>query len=83
MVPDCDLYLLLRTPGGQGRSPWKNDIPAYLFLGGLAAGSSLLAAGAGLHRRPGCAPRQPHRSVVGITAGTAALIHDLGKPGAS
>ena len=25
---------------------WKHDIPAYLFTGGLAAGSSLLAAGA-------------------------------------
>ena len=34
-------------------SPWENDIPAYLFLGGLAAGSSLLAAGADLTGRPG------------------------------
>ena len=33
-------------------SPWKTDIPAYLFLGGLAAASSLLAAGADLSNRP-------------------------------
>ena len=33
-------------------SPWENDIPAYLFLGGLAAGSSLLAAGADVTGRP-------------------------------
>ena len=25
-------------------SPWEADIPAYLFAGGLAAGSSLIAA---------------------------------------
>ena len=32
-------------------SPWEADIPAYLFAGGLAAGSSLLAAGADLTGR--------------------------------
>ena len=30
-----------------------DDIPAYLFLGGLAAGSSLLAAGADLSESAG------------------------------
>ena len=39
--------LLLRPPGGQA-APWKHEIPAYLFLGGVAAGSSLLGAGADL-----------------------------------
>ncbi len=33
-------------------SPWKNDIPAYFFLGGLASASSLLAAGADITNRP-------------------------------
>ena len=33
-------------------APWGTDIPAYLFLGGLAAGSSLLAAGADLANLP-------------------------------
>ena len=31
---------------------WHHDIPAYLFTGGLAAGSSLLAAGGDLTGRP-------------------------------
>ena len=32
---------------------WKNpDVPAYLFLGGLAGASSVLAAGAQLSRHP-------------------------------
>ena len=33
-------------------APWEIDIPAYMFLGGLAAGSSLLAAGADLGNLP-------------------------------
>ena len=46
-----------RSPRTTGRpvvkaSPWENDIPAYFFLGGLAAGSSLLAAGADLRGLP-------------------------------
>ena len=32
--------------------PWKHDIPAYLFTGGLAAGSALLAAGGDATGRP-------------------------------
>ena len=46
-----DVHVVLRPPGGQGL-PVEADIPAYLFLGGVAAGSSLLAAGADLTNRP-------------------------------
>ena len=60
--------------------PWKNDIPAYLFLGGLAAGSSLLAAGADLTGRPDLRRAGRLGALVGVTAGTAALVRDLGKP---
>ena len=38
-------------------SPWEADIPAYLFAGGLAAGSSLIAAGADLTIALRCAGR--------------------------
>ena len=31
---------------------WKHEIPAYLFTGGLAAGTAVLAAGADLTGRP-------------------------------
>ena len=61
-------------------SPWKADIPAYLFLGGLAAGSSLLAAGADLSNLPELRRVARIGAVAGAAAGSAALIHDLGRP---
>jgi formate-dependent nitrite reductase membrane component NrfD len=61
-------------------SPWKADIPAYLFLGGLAAGSSLLAAGADLRNLPELRRAARLGALGGVAAGLAALIHDLGRP---
>ena len=61
-------------------SPWENDIPAYLFLGGLAAGSSLLAAGADLTGRPALRRAGRLGALGGITVSFAALVHDLGRP---
>ncbi|GAA0733121.1 NrfD/PsrC family molybdoenzyme membrane anchor subunit [Dactylosporangium roseum] len=59
---------------------WRHDIPAYLFTGGLAAGSALLAAGADLTGRP--ATRRTARAVTlaAVGAGTYFLINDLGRP---
>ena len=62
-------------------SPWEKDIPAYLFLGGLAAGSSLLAAGATSTSRPALRRTGRLGALVGITISMAALVHDLGRPG--
>lgn len=61
-------------------SPWKNDIRAYLFLGGLAAGSSLLGAGADLTHRPRLRRSSRVAALAAISASMAALVHDLGKP---
>ncbi|MGZ6792188.1 MAG: NrfD/PsrC family molybdoenzyme membrane anchor subunit [Mycobacteriales bacterium] len=61
-------------------SPWEKDIPAYLFLGGLAAGSSLLGAGADLTGRPRLRRSGRLSALVAITVSFAALVHDLGKP---
>jgi formate-dependent nitrite reductase membrane component NrfD len=61
-------------------SPWESDIPAYFFLGGLAAGSSLLAAGADLRGLPELRRAARIAALVGGAAGSAALIHDLGRP---
>ncbi len=61
-------------------APWERDIPAYLFLGGMAAGSSLLAAGADLRNLPELRRVARIGALVGGAAGTAALIHDLGRP---
>ncbi len=61
-------------------SPWTADIPAYFFLGGLAAGSSAFAAGASVTGRPALR-RLTRLSAVGALGGsTYALIHDLGRP---
>jgi hypothetical protein len=59
---------------------WKADIPAYLFLGGLAGASSVLAAGAGATRRPALARGAKAGALAAITLSLAALIHDLGRP---
>jgi len=61
--------------------PWEVDIPAYMFAGGLAAGSSLLAAGGDLTGRP--ALRRAGRLTAAGALGFSmvALIHDLGRPG--
>ncbi len=61
-------------------APWGNDIPAYLFLGGLAAGSSLLAAGADLSNRPDLRRIGRIAAMLSVGAALAALVHDLGKP---
>ena len=61
-------------------SPWEHDIPAYLFLGGVAAGSSLLAAGADLTDRPALRRTGRLGAVVGLTLSMAALVRDLGRP---
>ena len=61
-------------------SPWESDIPAYLFLGGLAAGSSLLAAGADLSARPALRRTGRIGAVLSIGVSYAVLVHDLGRP---
>ncbi len=61
-------------------SPWESDIPAYLFLGGLAAGSSLLAAGADLSARPALRRTGRIGALLSIGVSYAALVHDLGRP---
>jgi hypothetical protein len=59
---------------------WKRDIPAYFFTGGLAAGSSLLAAGADLTGRPAMRRAARLTSLFAVGASTYFLIHDLGRP---
>jgi formate-dependent nitrite reductase membrane component NrfD len=61
-------------------SPWEADIPAYLFLGGLAGGSSLLAAGADLTGRPGLRRVTRVSALAAVGVSFAALVHDLGRP---
>jgi formate-dependent nitrite reductase membrane component NrfD len=60
---------------------WKAlDIAGYLFLGGLAGASSLLAAGSELSGRPGLARPAKLAASGAISLSLVALIHDLGRP---
>ncbi len=79
VVPDAEFTSYYGRPILKA-SPWERDIPAYLFLGGLAAGSSLLGAGADLTGR--AAMRRTGRlgGMVAILVSFAALVHDLGRP---
>ena len=61
-------------------APWEADIPAYLFSGGLAAGSSLLAAGADLSGRPALRRTGRLGALVALAFSMLALVHDLGRP---
>jgi hypothetical protein len=80
MVPEPDFQSyygrqILKTP------TWKTpDVPLYLFLGGLAGGSAVLAEGAALSGNH--ALERVTRAVAagGAGVGTVFLIHDLGRP---
>jgi formate-dependent nitrite reductase membrane component NrfD len=61
-------------------SPWEHDVPAYLFLGGVAAGSSLLAAGADVTGRPAMRRTGRIGALVGLLLSLVALVKDLGRP---
>jgi hypothetical protein len=76
--PEFDSYYgkpILKQP------TWKTpDVPLYLFLGGLAGASALLAEGAALTGRPDLERVARLAAAGGATAGTVALVHDLGRP---
>ncbi|GAB3933023.1 hypothetical protein GCM10027614_03220 [Micromonospora vulcania] len=59
---------------------WKHDIAGYLFTGGLAAGGSLIGAGAQLTGRPGLRQVGRWTALGGVAASAYLLVHDLGRP---
>ena len=60
---------------------WKQpDVPLYLFLGGYAGVSALIAEGAEATGRPGLSRVARLGAAAGAGLGTVALIHDLGRP---
>ncbi|AKT52919.1 polysulfide reductase [Arsenicicoccus sp. oral taxon 190] len=79
MVPDAAFTSYYDRPIVKP-APWTHDIPEYLFVGGLAAGSSLLAAGADLMDMPGLRRQARWTALVSIGSATYLLIHDLGRP---
>ena len=60
---------------------WKQpDVPAYLFVGGLAGASAVLAEGAAVTGRPALRRVARLAAAAGAVLGTVALVHDLGRP---
>lgn len=60
---------------------WKQpDVPIYLFAGGVAGVSAVLAEGAALTGRPLLERWATSAAAGGAVVGTVALIHDLGRP---
>ncbi len=59
---------------------WHHDIAAYLFTGGLAAGSALLAAGGDATGRPALRRTGRVTALGALVASTYFLINDLGRP---
>ena len=59
---------------------WKHDVAIYLFTGGLAASSSMLAAGADLTDRPALRRAGRASAMGALLASTFFLVKDLGRP---
>jgi formate-dependent nitrite reductase membrane component NrfD len=80
VVPDVEFTSYYGRPVVKA-SPWEADIPAYMFFGGLAAGSSLLAAGADLTGRPALRRSGRVAALISMVVTLGTLVHDLGRPG--
>ena len=81
MVPDAAFRSYYGLPV-LNRPVWRSpDIPGYLFLGGLAGASSVLALGAQLTGRPRLALPTKVAAAGAVALSAAALVHDLGRPG--
>jgi hypothetical protein len=79
MVPDATFTSYYGRPVVKP-APWGVDIPVYLFLGGLAGGSSLLAAGASATDRPALRRTGRLGALAALSASMYFLVHDLGRP---
>jgi hypothetical protein len=59
---------------------WRHEIAAYLFTGGLAAGSALLAAGGDATGRPALRRAGRVTALGALVASGYLLVNDLGRP---
>ncbi len=79
MVPDAEFTSYYGRPIVKP-SPWTEDIPIYLFLGGLAGSSSLLGAAGAATGRPGMRAAGRITALVALAGSGYFLVHDLGRP---
>ena len=79
MVPEAEFDSYYGRPIIK-EPPWKGDIAFYLFAGGMAGASAVLAEGAALRGLPALERSARLAAAGGAAAGTVALVHDLGRP---
>ena len=79
MVPPAEVRSYYNRPVLK-EPVWKWYIPAYLFAGGLAGASSLLAAGGGRLGYRVLARRSRLTALASISVGAVLLVGDLGRP---
>ncbi|WP_405463286.1 polysulfide reductase NrfD [Streptomyces jietaisiensis] len=80
MVPKAEFQSYYGRPVIKAPSWEARDIAGYFFLGGLAGGGSVLAAGAHLTGRASTAKAMKVSSLAAVSLSAAALVHDLGVP---
>jgi formate-dependent nitrite reductase membrane component NrfD len=81
MVPDAEFTSYYGRPVIK-EPVWRvPDVPGYLFLGGLAGASSVLAAGAQQSGYGELARVAKVAALSAISLSAVALVHDLGRPG--
>lgn len=79
MVPEAEFTTYYDRPIVKA-PPWEAPIGVYLFLGGIAGGSSLLAAGAQFTGNRALRRNGRLAAIGAAGAGAIALIADLGRP---
>ena len=79
MVPKADFRSYYGRPIVRP-APWTHDVAAYLFSGGLAAGSALLAAGGQATGRPRLRRAGRVAALGAVAASGYFLVADLGRP---
>jgi formate-dependent nitrite reductase membrane component NrfD len=79
MVPEAEFSSYYGRPVVKP-APWGHEIAAYLFFGGVAAGSGLLAAGGQLTGRPRLRRNARLSALAAVGLSGAALVADLGRP---
>jgi len=79
MVPEAEFTSYYGRPVVKP-APWGHDIAGYLFLGGVAGGSALLAAGAQLTGREALRRNGRLTAIGAVGLGAVFLVRDLGRP---
>jgi formate-dependent nitrite reductase membrane component NrfD len=79
MVPEAQFTSYYGRPVVKP-APWGHDVAAYLFLGGVAGGSAVLAAGAQLTGREALRRNGRLGALGAVSLGAVFLVRDLGRP---